>query len=223
MADRQLAEWDWKSGVVEESVTVQVRMKHGQKSGFHLNNIKGGAPTFYIKHDDPPIDLEDGDLTRLAKRLDEELESFFHIEWKPKLVVACYMEGEDDLCPEKEKKRRMSRTKIVVIVDKWDEGVRSCNGQKLYRAEGDQIYPHTDKVHAFYHKKDIRSHYTTRFDPPTTIAVIDDTPENRAALDTIRKKLVELGEGLGGFLAQEKIESALAGNVTKLLKGTNTK
>jgi len=231
MSDRKFADWKWEGSC--EIVNVEVRMRWGTERD--IDAIQRDPPTFYIKTTSQlPLAVQSSDIAELAKLFVAECEMFFAITWAPKLVVHCALEA--DTYPEPIVKHgygqgyaTLSKTKLVIRVHSWDEGVRS-DGKMFYRADRDVD---TDRnvrerdPNNPIRKLDewrtparnildeyARGHYDR--DSTVALALIDDTPENRAALAQIDDGLRDLTAKLAAFLQPDKIEAALA-NGMKLL------
>ncbi len=177
----------------------------------------GRAPSFsYLIHLDDPVHvrLEGKDPEVLTKQLFELLNAHFEISWKPFLYVRVYTgEPNENYCGSESDGRELKLSVNHLLVGAKPDGT---------------------VVHDFYHG--ISQVYTggshrPRYNnyskglPETTrmknkwrgsgddgqecVAMIEDTPENRAALKAIQKAMKELATKLSDLLAPDAIQATL--------------
>ena len=217
MTDRKFADWEWRGNtaaleaVGQGIIKLEVRMRWGSdkltgRKKYHLDDITNPkqAPIFFIKHPDPFIEIESGDISELAKMARELLEEWFKIDWKPKLVVAVTASTSIDQW-DRERGVRMN-SGFEMSVSGWDEGVQSKTG-RIFRREHDRW---GEKRHKYAGDiKSSREGKSTRADK-ITVAVIDDTPENRKALEDMSAGLNDLMRRLQQFLRDDNLQQTLA-------------
>lgn len=209
MADRKFADWEWRGhGKV---LKVEVRMKWGTdksdgKKKHLLEDITNpeNAPTFFIKRDDDGlfIDLEHGNITELGRMLREHLEGWYAIEWTRKLVVTVRSTTSE---ARKSYDDYLQKTSFSMRVEEWSEGTQPKTGAVWSRREGRVGY--LKKKYGV----DIREAMKQdREWERITLGILDDTPENRQALEEIEAKIVELSRMLQQFLSGEQLKQTLA-------------
>ena len=217
MTDRKFAEWEWRGNtaaleaVGQGIVKLEVRMRWGSdkltgRKKYHLDDITKpeNAPTFFIKHPDPFIEIESGDIVELAKTARELLKEWFKIDWKPKLVVTVTASTSIKQW-DREKGVRMN-SGFEMSVSGWDEGVQPKTG-RIFRRESDRWGEKRLKYVGDI--KSAREGKSNSLDK-TTVAVLDDTPENRKALEEMSAGLNDLMRRLQQFLADDNLSHTLA-------------
>lgn len=224
MTDRKFAEWEWRGNtaaleaVGQGVIKLEVRMRWGSdkltgRKKYHLDDITNPkqAPTFYIKHPDPFIEIESGDIAELGKMTRELLEEWFKIDWKPKLVVTVTASTSIKQW-DREKGVRLN-SGFDMSVSGWDEGVQPKTG-RIFRRESDRWGEKRRK-----YVGDIKSarEGKSNSQDKTTVAVLDDTPENRKALEDMAAGLNELMKRLQKFLGDDDLHQTLASAAINML------
>lgn len=196
-ADRVFATWTWKDQAVYpwHGLKFDVRYRHGR-------TIQEDAPTFYIdtekqSHESPiRVQIEDGSLTELRKKLDEMIRGALTIKWTPVLVVKVNNhEGGWQF------------DKGRVIEFGWRERERgSLLGKLVERVPAESSDGNTEVRVNWYDPQRERDEAQEK---NTTLAVLDDTPENRAALASIALGFDTLTERLHNLINIAKDTRAL--------------
>lgn len=228
MTDRKFGTWDWK-GEAGQAVSMEVRVKWGDETWKDLIKTANSGldaermPIFYVKLVKPDMTIESGSLQELAAKVVETLDGFFKIEWSPKLVVEMNTGSEKFVVPEANKKPLRADFTIRVIkvaVGATQEGV------SYYR----------------FGKKDERRDYTYRQGTieeackpsperwgktlwsadHTILGVVDDTPENQAAIQDLCDRVDELRLRLINFMqGDDALQNALTLGAKRLLTTGN--
>ena len=201
MADRKFAVWKWSQKGGPEVVELEVRVKWGGRD-FDLDLIsgKGNGPTFYISHPDPLFEMEGTDLQHLADLASEELEQ--------KLVVSLLdndLKAEPTICI-------VYRTVEYGVTHNGDAILRwpqshSSYGHRYERKPLDELDLAGTKNY------DLVPGHDYKF-----LGMVDDTPENRAALEALQEQIRSMREQLKAFMAGDKLQKALSNiNLKNLL------
>jgi len=220
MADRKFATWEWRGN--GKVVKVDVRMRWGSdeaqgKRKYKLDDITKPehAPTFFIQRDDEDlfIDLEHGNITELAEMLKAHLNEWYTIEWSDKLVVVVKSEGSEAL---RSYEQKVQQTSFEITVEEWSEGTQTKTGDVWSRKKdvgyGEKRY--ACNLKEAYGKT---RHSWRREERGTVLGVVDDTPENRAALKAMEEQLSGLFAKIQQFLSGDQLQTSLSQAVLRQL------
>jgi len=233
MADQKFCIWEWEGQGKKHTIEVRISWGPKAKGKYQTYDITAEAhePVFSIHCSDPPLDLEDGDIKRLSQRLKADLEAFHQIKWEPKLLVSFSAVTDERTVDHQQ--TVLKSTGFKLMVTEWEEGTRSSDGAVLYRqldpkitkvrlADDDPPPEYTFTGSSMSYKKlrkgtlvdSNRNAFPYR---DAIVGAVEDTPENRAALDAIQDRITQLGETLSAFLAEDQLQQTLTTGVGKLL------
>ena len=223
-SDRKLAVWEWKGEAHQEHM-VEVRMKWG--NDIWKDCIKTASssveddsmPIFYVKMDRPDVLIESGDLRELAQKVVATLDGFYKIEWASKLVVSMNTGAEKVVDPEANKVPL--RTSFKIRVREVGFGT-SPTGKAFYRhkaREYDRGLAYQEGTMAEAIKPPKARYGSTLWDKNSTIlGVVDDTPENRAAIQNLCDRVDQLRMQLITFMqGDDALQHALTMSAKQLM------
>ena len=79
--DRKFDTWEWRDeSTAPKALEFEVRCERPV-------NVAEGPIRYYIKHTDPPLHVEAGDLGPLRDKLDAAVRAFYKVDWQPVLIV----------------------------------------------------------------------------------------------------------------------------------------
>lgn len=151
--------------------------------------------TYCVTHDVPPVEVHHDEANQCLKEAEAELRAALAVDWKPAIVIDadtgdnCRYVGTGGTLFQ----GRMSLRYSLVDVAKRPDG------SDVWRERLDSgiVYGSSRKSH---HEHD---------GTPSGVAVIPDTPENRAKLKVISDGLEKLGANLTLLLSQDRITKTL--------------
>lgn len=180
---RKFTEWMYHDRDVKLKVPVHV---HDQSGSSYIRD--GEKPImFFVKMDDPPVDIRHEDINELKAKVWAELKGKVSIEWKPHLLII-FSGSAQSLVEDKEKGvsdyrfRETQRTDIDLRVECCDLAELS-NGQKYHRWTGRGYVGNTQDDWPWVGEAEESRGYTGRDNE--TRALIPDTPETRRALNKL--------------------------------------
>lgn len=181
------------------------------------------APNFtYQIHLDEPIyvRLDGKDPEALTKRLYELLNAHYDINWKPYLYVRVYTGSTDEhYCGSESDGRELKLSVNHLLVGTKPDGtqvhdfyhgidqVYAGGGHKPRFDRYSQGLPETTKMEDKWRG--------SGYDGRACVAMVEDTPENRAAIKAIQTAMAELAAKLGALLAPEAIQTTLTNMPTR--------
>lgn len=156
--------------------------------------------------------LETGtDIAELRKKVETVLTERLAVPWVPKIHVELTAPATHEDWPQRGGGWKL-RARLELHAEAYE--VSTVNGKEQHRSGG-SVSRYELRVGR---EEGSRSTYGGDPHGATTCALIDDTPENRAALLRIEQGMVHLAEGLSKFLEPAAIQATLA----RLLAGGTT-
>jgi hypothetical protein len=212
--DRKFDSWLWHdmNEATDSRYTFEVRITRPE-------NVAEGPIGYYIKSQDPPLHVKAGTLEELRAKLDKRVRSWLSVEWQPKILVLVKHTQDDEHDVD-------TTVSLNLETRRFEEGKATRDGKLWWRFVGeggnyDSQFAHHGSIVDYDGNLggcdwESRS-YSAKEDKEALQAerkarrrVIDDTPENRVALQAIQDGIILLAKKLDGLLSAETIKDTLA-------------
>lgn len=180
MSDRKFDTWEWRdSSVCAETFKIEVRI-------IQPENIAKGPIQFRTKLETPPLSFVADHPEALRQKVDRAIRDFFAIAWRPMIKVRFLRHVAQD-------EARFSWRVTYLDVGIWRDGTLVYRDQPGQSGAG----PHTRIV---FQKHEERS---KAWEDEQLSNVIEDTPENRKALEELLAVPVQVMDNLHALFGEE--------------------
>lgn len=214
--------WDYRCR--EFAISIPVTLVDEDKSGSFSDEKK----TYFLVHlDEPPIHEQDSDINRLRETVFVKLAELVSIDWKPMLlvVVSC---SRSALFDRKKQPANTPATKVsasgvlCIIWERWQ--IATLRGKQISRQFSNYYTPFRGCGRPKEQPREVWEPSQQRWpldkraggskhrnrDTVDVETLIDDTPENRLALEAIADNIEKLYQTLSQLLGAAKIQETLA-------------